>query len=102
MGPDISAFADGSIVLTVRTSTPEYAGYRVTLVSGASSAEFACAAGGSLPFSRGCFKDKFSVPAGNDFVDVKIPFLSFSDKWSATGEHTSECADDSSTCLTAS
>merc|ERR1711879_336255 len=99
----IKAAADGSIALTVRTSTPEYAGYRVTLVSGASSAEFACAAGGSLPFSRGCFKDKFSVPAGTDFVDVKIPFSSFSDKWSsATGEHTSECADDSSTCLTAS
>merc|ERR1711982_57370 len=51
----------------------------------------------------GCFKDKFSVPAGSDFVDVKIPFKSFSDKWSsATGEHTAECADDASTCLTAS
>jgi hypothetical protein len=101
--PDISSFADGSLVLSVRTSTPEYSGYRVTLVSGATSTDFACAAGGSLPFSRGCFKDKFSVPAGSDFVDVKIPFNSFSDKWSsATGEHTAECADDSSTCLTAS
>merc|ERR1712004_853453 len=79
--PDISAFADGSLVLTVRTTSPEYAGFRVTVVSGAVSPNFACAAGGSLPLSRGCFNDKWS---------------------SATGEHTSECADDSSTCLTAS
>jgi len=101
--PDISAFADGSLVLTVRTSSPEYAGYRVSVVSGAVSPNFACAAGGSLPLSRGCFKDKFTVPAGDDFVEVKIPFKSFSDKWSsATGEHTAECADDASTCLTAS
>lgn len=100
--PDISAFADGSLVLSVRTTTPEYAGYRVTVVSGAVSADFACAGGGGLPLSRGCYKEKFSVPAGSDFVDVKIPFNTFSDKWSsATGEHTAECADDSSTCLTA-
>merc|ERR1712048_1309399 len=100
--PDISEFADGNLVLSVRTTTPEYAGYRVTLVSGAVSADFACAGGGGLPFSRGCYKEKFSVSAGSDFVDVKIPFNTFSDKWSsATGEHTAECADDSSTCLTA-
>merc|ERR1712048_1337778 len=40
--PDISAFADGNLVLKVRSSTPEYAGYRVTFVSGALSADFAC------------------------------------------------------------
>merc|ERR1712194_577912 len=32
--PDVSAFINGSLVLTVRTSTPEYAGYRVSFVSG--------------------------------------------------------------------
>merc|ERR1711976_278719 len=86
-----------------RTTTPEYAGFRVTFVSGAVSASFSCAAGGSLPLSRGCFKDKFSVPAGSEFVDVKLPFSGFSDKWSsATGEQTTTCADDSSVCPTAS
>merc|ERR1712070_434514 len=101
--PDISAFIDGSLVLSVRTSTPDFAGYRVTFVSGAVSPSFACAGGGSLPLSRGCYKQKFSVPAGSDFVEIKLPFNTFSDKWSsATGEHTAECADDSSTCLTAS
>merc|ERR1711879_1041377 len=59
--PDISAFIDGSLVLSVRTTTPEFAGYRVTFVSGALSADFACAGGGGLPFSRGCYKEKFSV-----------------------------------------
>lgn len=101
--PDISDFIDGSLVLSVRTSTPEYAGYRVTMVSGAFSPSFSCAGGGSLPGSRGCFKQKFRVPGGSDFVEVKMPFNTFSDKWSsATGEHTEECAENKDVCLTAS
>merc|ERR1712176_119169 len=101
--PDVSEFLDGSLVLTVRTSTPDYAGYRVTFVAGAASPAFSCAGGGSLPFSRGCFKQKFNVPAGSDFVDIKLPFNTFSDKWSsATGEHNVECAKDNSVCPTAS
>jgi len=100
--PDISKFIDGNLVLSVRSSTPDYQGYRVTFVSGALSADFACAGGGSLPFSRGCYKQKFSVPAGDEFVDIKLPFNTFSDKWSsATGEHTVECANDKDVCPTA-
>jgi hypothetical protein len=98
---DVSDFIDGSLVLTVRTSTPKYAGFRVTFAAGAVSPAFSCAGGGSLPFSSGCFKQKFSVPAGAGFVDVKIPFNTFSDKWSsATGEHNAECAKDKSVCPT--
>jgi hypothetical protein len=101
--PDVSEFIDGNLVLSVRTTNPEYEGYRVTFVSGAASPSFSCSAGGSLPFSRGCYKQKFSVPAGDDFVDVKIPFNTFSDKWSsATGEQTTTCADDPDVCPTAS
>lgn len=101
--PDVSEFIDGSLVLTVRSTNPEYTGYRVSIVSGAASPNFSCSAGGSLPFSRGCYKQKFSVPAGDEFVDVKIPFNTFSDKWSsATGEQTTTCANDSDVCLTAS
>merc|ERR1712050_265657 len=75
--PDISAFIDGS-------------------------PSFSCAGGGGLPFSRGCFKQKFSVPAGPDFVEVKLPFNTFSDKWSsATGEHTAECSTEKDVCPTA-
>jgi len=101
--PDISEFIGGSLVLTVRTSTPDYSGFRVTFVSGAASPSFSCAGGGSLPFSRGCYKQKFTVPAGTDFVEVKLPFNTFSDKWSsATGEHTEECKNNSDVCPTAS
>jgi len=100
--PDVSEFIGGSLVLTVRTSTPDYAGFRVTFASGAASPSFACAGGGNLPFSRGCFKQKFTVPAGSDFVEVKLRFNTFSDKWSsATGEHTAECKDDQDVCPTA-
>merc|ERR1711937_119702 len=93
---------DGNLVLSVRTTHPEYKGYRVSVVSGAANPSFSCAAGGSLPFSRGCFKDKFSVPAGSEFVEVKLPFNGFSDKWSsATGEQTTTCAQSSDVCPTA-
>merc|ERR1711865_203873 len=101
--PDVSAFIDGSLVLSVRTTNPEFEGYRVTFVSGATSPSFSCSAGGSLPFSRGCYKQKFTVPAGCDFVEVKIPFNTFSDMWSpASGAQTSTCAEDSDVCPTAS
>merc|ERR1712151_1464183 len=97
-----SNFIDGNLILNVRTSTPEYAGYRVSFVSGAASPSFSCAAGGSLPFSRGCFKNKFKVPSGSDFVEIKIPFNTFSDKWSsATGEQTTTCAENKDVCPTA-
>jgi hypothetical protein len=101
--PDASSAFGGNLVLTVRSSTPEFAGFRVTFVSGATSAAFACSAGGSLPFSRGCFKAKFSVPAGSDFTQIRIPFTDFSDKWSsATGEATTTCAQSADVCPTAS
>merc|ERR1712187_623115 len=102
--PDASSVAGGDIVLSVRSSTPEYKGFRVTVVSGAISASFACAGGGGLPFSRGCYKAKFFVPqsSAGEFQTIRIPLENFSDRWSsATGEHTKECTEDASACLTA-
>lgn len=99
---DASTAINGDLVLTVRTKTPDYAGFRVSFASGSVSPSFACAAGGSLPFSRGCFKAKFSVPAGASFSEVRIPFNMFSDQWSsATGEQTKTCAQDKDVCPTA-
>lgn len=100
--PDASSTLGGDLVLSVRSSTPEYAGFRVAFVSGTLSAAYACSGGGSIPLSRGCYKNKFSVPAGSDFTEVRIPLDSFSDLWSpATGEQTKTCAEDSSACVTA-
>jgi len=71
-------------------------------MGGALSPAYACSGGGSIPFSRGCYKAKFSVPAGEEWSTVRIPFTSFSDKWSpATGEQTTTCAEDSDVCPTA-
>ena len=44
------------LVLTVRSRTPDYRGYRVSFASGTASGAYACSGGGSIPFSRGCFK----------------------------------------------
>jgi len=100
--PDVSSALGGNLVLMVRTSTPTYAGFRVAFAADTVAPSYACSGGGSIPFSRGCFKAKFSVPAGDDFVAVKIPFTDFSDMWSpATGEHTKECSADADVCPTA-
>ena len=99
---DASAAIDGNLVLTVRTTSPEYKGFRVSFASGTSSPSYACSGGGGIPFSRGCFKAQFDVPAGDDFVEVAVPFNMFSDLWSsATGEQTTTCAEDASACPTA-
>ena len=99
---DASSAVSGDLVLKVRSETPDYAGFRVTFASGTASPDYSCAGGGSIPLSRGCFKAKFTAPAGGEFAEVRIPFKTFSDKWSpATGEQTTTCADDTDVCPTA-
>jgi hypothetical protein len=102
--PDVSGFVQGDLVLLLRTTTPDYKGFRVSFASGTLSAAYACSGGGTIPFSRGCFKAKFSVPSGGagTLVTVKIPFSDFSDKWSpATGEQTTTCKDNKDVCPSA-
>merc|ERR1711953_1121137 len=61
-----------------------------------------CASGGNTALGRGCFKSPFTVPAGDDFTEIRIPLSEFSDKWSsATGELTTLCKDDPSVCPSA-
>lgn len=99
---DGSAYIGGYMVLAVRSTTPEYRGFRVTLAAGTLSPAYACAGGSSIPFSGGCYKAKFIVPSSDVFQPVTIPLSQFSDHWSpATGEHTKECSYDDSVCITA-
>ena len=99
---DASSALTGDLVLLVRSNTPTYAGFRVTVAAGALSPAFSCAAGGAIIGSGGCYKAHFTVPAGGNFTEVRIPFNTFSDKWSsATGEPTKTCAADKSVCPTA-
>ena len=82
--PDASSAAAGDLVLTVRSSTPDFGGFRVSFASGTAAPPYSCAGGGSIPFSRGCFKAHFTVPAGDDFAEVRVPFHAFTDLWSRT------------------
>jgi hypothetical protein len=99
---DVSKAIDGSLVLMVRSSTPEFQGFRVSFASGTVAPGYSCAGGGSLPFSGGCYKSpQFAVPAGDNFVAITIPFNKFSDHWSpSTGEQSKTCAEDKSVCPT--
>jgi len=100
--PDASKAATGGLVLMVRSTTPSYTGFQVSFASGTLAPPYSCAGGGSIPFSRGCFKAPFSVPAGDAFTAVHVPFAAFSDKWSpATGKQTTSCAEDADVCPTA-
>jgi len=102
---DVSSALGGNLILKVRSTTADYTGFRVSFAAGTVAPSYSCAGGGSIPFSRGCFKTKFMVPAPEDafdFQEVRIPFTDFSDMWSpATGEHTAECAEDADVCPTA-
>jgi len=99
---DASSALGGALLLEVRTSTPDYTGFRVSFAAGTLSAAYACSGGGSIPFSRGCWKANFAVPRGDGWTTVRIPFTSFSDRWSpATGEQTTKCAEDADVCPTA-
>lgn len=99
---DLSSVAHGNLVLMVRTATPDYAGFRVSFAAGALSPAYSCAGGGGIPLSRGCFKTNFTIPAGDSFTAIRLPFSSFSDEWSsATGQQTKTCAKDKNVCPTA-
>jgi len=98
---DASHTISGGLVLKVRTSTPEYTGFRVSFAAGTVSPLYSCSNGGIAPFSNGCFKSKFDVPAGDNFIEVRLPFSSFSDHWNpATGEPTVTCEEDTKVCPT--
>ena len=99
-----AATANGALQLELRSSTSQYSGYRVSFASGSALPSFACAGGGSLPVSRGCFKANFSFGAAAPgyWYNLTVPFSDFTDLWSpATGAPTKTCAQDKSACVTA-
>merc|ERR1711907_669911 len=75
---DASAFINGSLQLKVRSSTPEYAGFKVEI--GAKGVP-------ARRFGGGSFKSDFKVE-GTDWQVVNVPFDSFSYDWS---DFTGEC-----------
>merc|ERR1712241_1070378 len=98
---DISSAISGYLVLRVRSPVPEYNGFRISFAAGAINARYSCSGGGQIPFSRGCYKARFQVPAGHEFSEVAVPFSNFSDLWSpSTGDQTVTCSEDTSVCPT--
>ena len=90
---DASSAVTGNLVLEVRSNTPDYQGFHVSFAAGALVPNLSCASGGSFPLSGGCFKAPFTVPktAPGAFTTVKIPFSTFTDKWSpSTGKPTKQ------------
>ena len=82
---DVSAAISGDLILNVRSSTSDYTGFRVSFGK----------------FLSREFKADFSVPAGDDFSEIRIPFNKFSDHWSGeTGDQTIMCEEDPTVCPT--
>lgn len=91
--PDASSATRGAVVLLLRSRTPEQT-FSLSFANGFSPG-YACAHRGTQPWSRGCYKASFQVPASTDFVEVTIPLRDFSDL------HSTSCVQESSVCPTA-
>ena len=84
---DASSAISGDLILHIRSSTAEYTGYRVSF--------------GGTWNAFNDFKADFSIEAGDDFSEVRIPFNKFSSKWDpGTGDQTVTCAEDPKVCPT--
>ena len=98
---DASNTISGGLALRVRSSTPDYAGFRAVFAAATTSPSYSCRHGGRVPFSNGCFKALFKVAPGDDYSEVTIPFNAFSDHWDdKIGDQTITCAEDETVCPT--
>ena len=85
---DASAFIQGSLYLTLKSSTPTYTGFKVDF-----GANNLTRPSGSLSHGGSSLKANIEIPAGlkadaSGFVTIKVPFSSFSVDWS---DYTGEC-----------
>ena len=84
---DASSAISGDLIIHVRSNTSDYSGYRVSF--------------GNTWNAFKDFKSGFSINAGEDFSEVRIPFNTFSSEWDpATGDQTVTCAEDPKVCPT--
>ena len=82
---DASSALQGDLILRVRSTTPDYPAFRVSF---------------GRYYERE-YKADFSVPPGESFSEIRIPFNMFSCKWdTGTGDQTVTCAEDPNVCPT--
>jgi len=81
---DASSTLGGSLILQVRSTTPGYAGFKISLATPEKwpkDQDYGCD-GSEGPFAnRGCYKASFTVPPSADFVSVQIPLTNFGGAW---------------------
>ena len=80
--PDVSKHLSGALYLRVRTTTPQYTGFKVAFGADGASRPTPSRHGGAS------FKADFPPLTGNDWQEISIPFNQFSIDWS---EYTGEC-----------
>ena len=80
--PDVSKHFSGALHLRVRTTTPQYSGFKVAFGADGARRPTPSRHGGSS------FKADFPPLTGTDWQEIAIPFNQFSIDWS---EYTGEC-----------
>jgi len=81
---DVSSALGGSLILEVKSNTPEYSGFKVTLATPekwGGDHDWGCSYEMGPYKNRGCYKASFTVPPSADFVLVQIPLTSFGGSW---------------------
>merc|ERR1712232_1198137 len=81
---DAAAYIDGGLLLTARTSTPAYKGFKLSFGAVGAPKHH----GGHI---SGCYKTKFNIPASpnGEFQRIFLKFSEFSYDWS---DFTGECS----------
>merc|ERR1711991_606311 len=62
---DASDAEGGDLVMKVRSTTPDFEGFKVSFAASTLNPTLSCASGGATAFGRGCFKAPFKVAAGD-------------------------------------
>jgi len=83
MFKDLSTYASGSISLVVRSSTPDYKGFKLDFRA------FGAPRHHGSHELQGSYKTGFTVPAGDGWSSVTLPLTQFSSDWS---DFTGECS----------
>jgi len=81
--PDASSFIGGALHVEVRSTTPDYDGFKIAF-----AAKNTTRPRPGMHHAAPSFKADFRVPSGSQFTNVRIPFSKFSVDWS---EFTGEC-----------
>ena len=99
---DASSHSGGALSLYLRSSTPHYQGFHVSLGTTEywNTTDKACGSELGPHQNRGCYKASFTAPAGKWDQVVNIPFSDFSSYWQyGNGNTNRTCEEDTTACI---